>query len=83
MNDKAITNYLLDKESFFWIPDYLDISAWIEHIPFAFWIVEVLKPKTVVELGVHNGVSYFSFCQAVKTLNADTACYGIDTWKGD
>jgi GT2 family glycosyltransferase len=83
MNDKAITNYLLDKESFFWTPDYLDISAWIEHIPFAFWIIEVLKPKVVVELGVHNGPSYFAFCQAVKKLDIIATCYGVDTWKGD
>ena len=83
MNDKVITNYLLDKESFFWTPDYLDISGWIEHIPFAFWIIESLKPKMVVELGVHNGLSYFAFCQAIKRLNINTTCYGIDTWKGD
>lgn len=74
---------VLNKESFFWEAKYLNISAWTEHIPFAFWIIEVLKPKIIVELGVHNGVSYFSFCQAVKRLNLNTACYGIDTWKGD
>ena len=83
VKEKNATNYLLDKESFFWTPDYLDISAWLEHIPFAFWIIEVLKPKITVELGVHNGISYFSFCQAVKRLNIDATCYGVDTWKGD
>lgn len=83
MNDKAVTNYILDKESFFWTPDYLDISGWIEHIPFAFWIIESLNPKVVVELGVHNGISFFAFCQAVKRLNINTTCYGVDTWKGD
>ena len=78
-------NYLLDKKSIFWTPDYIDIevSAWIEHIPFAFWMIEVLQPKVVVELGVHTGTSYFAFCQAVDRLNLDTVCYGIDTWKGD
>ena len=83
VEEKTVKNYLLDKESFFWTPDYLDISAWIEHIPFAFWLIEVLKPKITVELGVHNGTSYFSFCQAVKRLNIDATCYGVDTWKGD
>jgi len=71
-------------ESLFWTPDHSDtISAWIEHIPFAFWLIEVLKPRILIELGVHGGASYFAFCQAVKSLNLDTACYGIDTWQGD
>ncbi|MGZ8558646.1 MAG: glycosyltransferase family 2 protein [Chitinophagaceae bacterium] len=83
IEDKTRTNSLLDKESFFWTPAYLDVSAWIEHIPFSFWIMEVLKPRRVVELGVHTGVSYFSFCQAAERLNIDTTCYGVDTWKGD
>ncbi len=83
MNEKTVTNYLSGKESFFWTPDYVDTSAWIEHIPFAFWIIENLMPKMVVELGVHNGTSYFSFCQAVKRLNIDALCFGVDTWKGD
>lgn len=36
-----------------------------------------------MELGVYNGTSYFSFCQAVERLDLNTSCYGIDTWKGD
>lgn len=81
--DGAVDNNLFQRKSFFWTPDYLDVSAWIEHIPFAFWIIEVLKPKTVVELGVHKGTSYFAFCQAVNYSNINCACYGIDTWQGD
>ncbi len=83
MEEKNASNHLMDKTSFFWTPDYLAISAWMEHIPFAFWIVEVWKPKMIVELGVHNAVSYFSFCQAVKRLNLDSTCWGIDIWTGD
>ncbi|MGC4035407.1 MAG: class I SAM-dependent methyltransferase [Chitinophagaceae bacterium] len=74
---------LTQRPSLFWTPDYLDISAWIEHVPFAFFLVDVLRPKTIVELGVHNGTSFFAFCQAVNTLNIDCTCYGIDAWKGD
>jgi hypothetical protein len=73
----------LQKNSFFWSPEFLEVSAWIEHTPFAFWVIETLKPKTVVELGVHAGTSYFSFCQAIKGINSNTACYGVDTWVGD
>lgn len=58
-------------------------SAWCCHIPFAFWLVEALAPSTLVELGVHSGVSYCAFCQATLQSALNTAMYGIDTWKGD
>jgi glycosyltransferase involved in cell wall biosynthesis len=78
-----VHNKLVDYKSLFWTPDYIELSAWIEHIPFAFWLTEVIKPTSIVELGVHNGTSYFSFCQAVQTLNINTTCYAVDTWQGD
>ena len=58
-------------------------SAWIEHVPFGMAIVDILRPKTLVELGTHVGVSYSSFCQAVKRLELRSRCYAIDTWEGD
>lgn len=69
--------------SMFWRPSYFAKSAWIEHVPFAFWMIENMRPATVVELGTHYGVSYFSFCQAVQRLGLNTRCFAVDTWKGD
>jgi len=59
------------------------VSAWREHIPFGMLLVDILKPKTLVELGVHYGASYCAFCQAVAALQLRTTCYGVDTWMGD
>jgi glycosyltransferase involved in cell wall biosynthesis len=58
-------------------------SAWIEHIPFAFWLIGAMRPRSVVELGTHWGTSYFGLCRAAKEWGLDTKCHAIDTWRGD
>jgi hypothetical protein len=58
-------------------------TAWSEHVPFAFWLIEAARPATLVELGVHSGLSYCGFCQAIGQLGLSTAAYGVDTWLGD
>ena len=67
----------------FWAPHFLEASAWADHAPFAFWLIEHHKPRTLVELGTHGGYSYFAFCQAVKAFSLSTQCYAVDTWRGD
>ncbi len=56
---------------------------WAGHVPFAMFLIELVRPKIFVELGTYYGVSYCAFCQAVKALRLNTHCYGIDTWQGD
>lgn len=67
----------------FWAPDDVVHSAWLEHGPFAFWLIDALRPRRYVELGTHNGFSYFCVCQAVQRLDLGTACYAVDSWQGD
>jgi hypothetical protein len=67
----------------YWTPDLVNDSAWVEHAPFGFWIVDALRPRLIVELGVHGGFSYSVFCQAVQRLHLTARCFAIDTWRGD
>src|SRR5438309_6295867 len=57
--------------------------SWVEHIPFIMVLVEIVKPRLLVELGTHTGNSYCAMCQAVQQNHLDTRCYAIDTWQGD
>lgn len=67
----------LAQGSMFWQPDYLQPSAWLEHLPALFWLVEALHPGRCMTLGVHQGAAHFAVCQAVSRLRLDARCYGV------
>ena len=76
-------NPLKSKQLFAHPKRLLKESAWNEHVPFAMLLVELQRPRVIVELGTHCGVSYCAFCQAVVETGARASCYAIDTWTGD
>ena len=41
-------------------------SYWWTLVPFAHWLVHESRPRVLVELGTHYGVSYSAFCHAVQ-----------------
>ena len=66
-----------------WWPQHIAESAWLGHTPFAAWLVRVLEPAMIVELGTHRAVSYMAFCQANARLTRPAKCFAVDTWQGD
>lgn len=58
-------------------PVYMAASPWLEHVPFAFWLVEALSPRLAVEVGTHTGVSYFAVCQAAERLAVDMRAFAL------
>ena len=60
-----------------------EITSWHPHRGFAYELIDKHKPKLIVELGVHYGDSYFTFCQACEELELDTKVFGVDHWQGD
>jgi hypothetical protein len=71
-------------EPLFWPPSRLGAgSAWYGHVPFAHWLVSAIRPRSIVELGTHNGVSFAAFCEAVRRQSLPTRCIAVDMWQGD
>jgi hypothetical protein len=65
-------------------PEFLSgTSAWEQHAPFALLLIDLLRPKTLVELGTHKGDSYLAFCQAIAKLQIQCDAYAVDTWVGE
>lgn len=74
---------LLDHPISFAAPLRIAPSAWITHVPFGMFLIDLLRPAVIVELGSHYGTSYCAFCQAIRELGLNARAYAIDTWKGD
>ena len=76
-----------------------DVTAWHQHIPFAFFITSLHRPSLFVELGVHAGDSYLAFCEGLvgsglasygpmglldtRVVPGTYRAVGIDTFEGD
>ncbi len=63
--------------SMFWVAEWMDSSPRAEHIPFAFWLVDALRPFGIVELTETPGAFLAAYCQAVARLQLPTRCYAI------
>ncbi|MDG3003073.1 glycosyltransferase [Paludisphaera mucosa] len=66
-------------EASFWTPDHAFEP--LSHSPFspiAYWLVDVLRPSQIVQLGGREPGVYFSLCEAVRRLNLDARCLAIE-----
>ena len=81
-SDEHLLGHLLDASLMF--PERLSsINAWHRHIPLAFALISLMRPRVFVELGTHHGDSYLAFCQAARRFGLDIRCCAVDTWEGD
>jgi hypothetical protein len=67
----------------YWMPQHFPVSAWHTHAPFAAWLMDVLRPRTLVELGTHLGFSCFAFAEAAGRLRIPISISALDSWEGD
>ncbi len=67
----------LASKAVFWQPRYLAASAALVHLPFLFWLVETVRPASVVQLGLRDGVGFMGLCQGIDKLGLDAVCMGV------
>ncbi|MBY8977787.1 class I SAM-dependent methyltransferase [Rhodobacteraceae bacterium NNCM2] len=58
-------------------------TSWGGHIPFMYALMTQMCPRRTVELGSHNGASFFATCQALKSLDGHSQAVAVDLWQGD
>ncbi|ALN75774.1 glycosyl transferase family (plasmid) [Aureimonas sp. AU20] len=58
-------------------------SGWHELVPVAHWLMGATRPRVLVELGSHAGVSFSAFCNAMMRKGIVGKAYAVDTWQGD
>ncbi|GBF48790.1 putative glycosyltransferase [Leptospira ryugenii] len=58
-------------------------ESWVKHLPFAYYLMQHVRPGVLVELGVHTGNSFCAFAEAARIFNIDTKFYGVDTFEGE
>ena len=61
----------LIRRSMFWRPNFHQGDSWLEFIPVGFWLVDAIRPKRILEIGVESGNFYFALCQSAHALNLD------------
>lgn len=70
-------------EASLWKPNFTTRSTWLEHAPFAFWLIENHRPDGLVELGSGDCFSYFSFCQAIGRCDLETKAFAVNSWSSE
>lgn len=74
---------LLGRPSIHRTPGWLPESTWHMHIPFAFLLMDLLRPRRLVELGTQKGASYCAFCEGAAAFGTGTSLFAVDHWDGD
>lgn len=65
------------------LPATISISTWRGHLPFGIFLIDILQPRAIAELGTRYAVSYCVFCRAVKEMALNTRCFTINAGHGD
>lgn len=65
-------------QALFWRPRFVFPSPMVDQIPYLFWLIDVIRPRSVVQIGLGDGLAYLSICQAVEKLGLRSTLLGVD-----
>jgi hypothetical protein len=67
----------LASQSLFWRARHLAASPALGALPLLFWLVENIRPRIAVTIGLADPVAHFALCQAIQKLGLDSMSFGI------
>src|SRR5262245_44101694 len=60
-------------------PPCIEPGANVAHIPFVMTLIDLLRPRVIVDVNATDAVFYGAFCEAVRQLQLDTRCFFVKT----
>jgi len=70
---------LLPSEALFWKPRPSRLDKFTGYTPLLFWLMEVIRPNVLLQIGLEGTSGYFALCQASERLSPGTLCFGVAT----
>ncbi len=55
------------------------VSPAMVQVPLVFWVMDVARPRVVVQIGLDDGCAYLALCQAAERLDGGTVCFAISS----
>jgi predicted O-methyltransferase YrrM len=63
-------------------PEWIESSNRAEFAPFIFWLIDLVRPKKILDIGTKDGHSFLLFCQALDQSAIDGKCVTLRHWLG-
>lgn len=77
MHDGAAMDVLLPSPALFRRFRHGFVSPAMVQVPLLFWVMDVARPRTVVQIGLDDGCAYLALCQAAERLDGGTVCLAL------
>lgn len=70
-------------DALLWQADRLPDSPWNEHFPLFAWLVGVVQPIRVLQLGAGDSAAFRALCQVIERHGLNAEATLVDSWRAD